>query len=174
MRNIFLDIGARNGISVKYFQKMNKDFETYSFECDRKNIQAIKSLGIKTNLIPAAAWSSDGVRRYYPGTTRNAGSMYGTKRTGGVKRNVFYDVKTVDIARFIKSNFKSEDYIIMKLNCEGAEYEIIPHLLNNGLIAWVDEWYVNWHWNKIGMKELDHNNVMKMIPGHKEWRPKWS
>jgi FkbM family methyltransferase len=171
MRKIFLDIGAGAGTSAEYFLKTHKGFEIYSFECDKRNIETIKQKGTKTNLITCAAWISDNIVRYYPGTTSGAGTLFKTKKTGGINKNKYYDVPAVDLARFIKSKFSRDDYIIVKLNCEGSEYELIPHLRQNNLVSWVNEWFVNWHYKKIGMSEDEHNMIVGLLPDYKTWRP---
>jgi FkbM family methyltransferase len=171
MRKIFLDIEAGEGTSVRYFQRLNKGFEIFSFEPDKRNIHTIQSRGLKTNLIPAAAWITDGEKRFYPGKEVISGTFYENKKTGGVNKDKFYMVKTVELAGFIRKNFIKEDYIVLKLNCEGAEYDLIPHLKTEGLIPWINTWYVDWHWKKIRMSEERHNEIMRMIPKHKPWRP---
>jgi len=172
MRNIFLDIGAGPGTSAEYFLRSHKDFEVYSFECDRRNIQSILKKKLKIHLVPCAAWKADGTKKYYPANTRGGGTLYKNKKTGGINRNKFYNVTVVDLARYIKVNFSDEDYIIAKMNCEGAEYVLIPHLEKNGLISWIDEWFVNWHYNKIGMSREEHDRIVKMIPKPLTWKPK--
>lgn len=151
MRKIFLDIGAYIGDSVDFFLRhhpLSEDFEIFSFECDKRNLSILKSKALPTKVIEAAAWSSGGVKHYYFGKD-DGGSLYPDKKTGGVHPRQYYPVRTIDLARFIKINFHSDDYIILKLNCEGAEYEIIPHLKNKGVLDWVNLLFVQWHYGKI-------------------------
>lgn len=169
MRKLFLDIGASQGQSAEYVKNHFEGFEIYSFECDLKNISIIQKKHI-TNLIPCAAWNSDGKAKYYPGTASGAGTLFENKKTGGVNKNKFYEVTTIDLAKFIIKNFKKEDYIIVKMNCEGSEYILIPHLKKQGLIPWINEWFVNWHWKKIGMSEENHKKIEKIVQS-KPWRP---
>jgi FkbM family methyltransferase len=174
MRKIFLDIGGWNGASVEFFLKYHpeaKEFEIYTFECDRKNIIILNNRHLPINLIKKAAWSSDGVVRFYPGGNmpQSGGTLYKEKTTGKVNPNRFYEVESIDLAKFIKNNFTKESYIICKMNCEGAEYELIPHLKKNNLIEWIDKWYVQWHYDKIKMNEEEHLSVVRMLPDYNEW-----
>jgi FkbM family methyltransferase len=174
MRKIFLDIGGWNGASAIFFRKYHpegKDFEIFTFECDRKNIQTIKSKNLPITLIEKGAWSYTGTKIfYYSGShTQAGGTMYPRKTTGGIKPSNNYVVGVIDIAQFIRANFYREDHIIMKLNAEGAEYEIIPHLKRNNLIDWINKWYVQWHWEKIKMSLKDHKKVEEMIPTSCDW-----
>ena len=42
-------------------------------------------------------------------------------------------------------NFDENDYIVVKLDIEGAEYEVIESMLNSGAINRVNELYIEWH-----------------------------
>lgn len=171
MRNIFIDIGGWDGSSSEFFIKNHpngKSFEVFIFECDKRNIDKIRKKNLGATLIEKAAWSSAGTQRYYYGKD-DGGSLYSAKKTGGLKPNVYYDVKTIDIADFLAELFSPEDNIIMKLNCEGAEYEIIRRLHQMGMLGWIKKWYVQWHWKKIGLSLEEHTEIANMIPGHYGW-----
>lgn len=170
-RKIFLDIGGWTGKSAEFFLANHpeaKQFKIFTFECDKRNIETIKSKKLPITLIEAAAWTYNGTVKYYYGND-DGGTMYPTKKTGNISPAKSYDVRAVDLAEFIRENFKSDDYIIMKLNCEGAEYELIPHLLAGDLIWWIDKWYVQWHWQKIGLSEANHTRVVNIIGESFEW-----
>ena len=169
--NVFIDIGAWDGTSAEFFLRTHpqaRSFNIYSFECDKRNIQTIIKKRLPVFLIEGAAWVKNGIAKYYYGND-DGGTLYKSKKTGNINPNNFYEVPCFDIAEFIKTKFIKTDNIIIKLNCEGAEYGIIPHLKKAGLIDWIDKWFVQWHYRKIGMTEADHNNVVKMIPGFCEW-----
>lgn len=171
MRKIFLDIGAYNGVSVEFFlanHPQAKEFEIFSFECDGRNIATLRSKKLPIELIEAAAWSRDGYIEYYHGKD-DGGTMYPNKTTGDISREKHYWVECVDLAAFIKSNFNKNDYIILKMNCEGAEYELIPHLKAKNLINWISKWYIQWHAEKIGISAKLHQVVQSMIPKYYEW-----
>ena len=82
MRKIFLDIGGWTGKSAEFFIKTHpqgSDFEIFTFECDRRNIETIKSKKLPITLIEKAAWSSNGKIKYYWGND-DGGTMYSTKK----------------------------------------------------------------------------------------------
>jgi FkbM family methyltransferase len=170
MRKIFIDIGGWTGVSAEFFLKNYpsvNEFEIFTFECDKRNIEIIQKKNLPITLIKKAAWSYNGnVRFYYSnGGTRAGGTMYVSKKTGHINNKNYYDVECIDIAEFIRS-FDENDYIIMKLNCEGAEYEIIPHLKNERLFHRIKKWYVQWHWDKIGISKKKHDQVAGMIKSY--------
>jgi FkbM family methyltransferase len=54
-------------------------------------------------------------------------------------------VKCFDFSSFIKDNFNKEDYIVVKLDIEGAEYEVMDKLISDNTIDYIDSIYVEWH-----------------------------
>lgn len=159
---VFIDIGGWTGISTEFFLRNHpcKDFKHFIFEPDYRHVQTLKKKGL--NVIPKAAWTYNGKVKYYFPTkgTLAGGSLYSTKKTGSINPANFYEADCIDIREFILN--LNADYIVVKLNCEGAEYDIIPHLKG----VKIDKWYVQWHWDKIGLSEAKHNEVSVMIKWH--------
>jgi hypothetical protein len=56
-----------------------------------------------------------------------------------------FKIKCFDFSSFIKDNFNKEDYIVVKLDIEGAEYEVMDKLISDGTIDYIDSIYVEWH-----------------------------
>ena len=162
---IFIDIGAHKGESCDMLLKHRPGFEVVCFEPDPRNQKIIKEKGYP--LMSGAAWMYDGKIKLYTGLPES-NSLYSTKTTGGIRKDKFIWVQCFDLAEFIRSNYTKQDHIIIKMNCEGAEYNLIPHLKDNGLLDWIDKWYVQWHWNKIGVSEREHNHISGMI-NSKPW-----
>lgn len=61
-----------------------------------------------------------------------------------------------------------QDYqkIILKLDVEGAEYEILDKLIERGLMARVSRLYAEWHWHKIGMSQERHEAIYNRVKEH--------
>ena len=59
----------------------------------------------------------------------------------------------IDLSHWIKQNFSQNDYIVLKMDIEGAEYEILDHLMNDKGIEFVDELKIEFH----------HGNEFKYI-----------
>lgn len=160
-----------DGRSVKFFREnhpQGDEFEVYGFECLPDNLSALS--GTDYTLIRAAAWTENGHIRFHPGKL-DGSSIYGTKKTGRVRPDRYIEVPCVDFAQFLSARFTKEDYLVVKMNIEGAEYGIIEHLHDLGMTDWIDKWYVCWHWHKIGMKKAEHDRVEAMIPAWYPWHP---
>jgi len=164
----FIDIGGWNGVSAEFFLKNHPQaskFEIFTFECDKRNIEIIKKKKLPITLIEKAAWIYNGKVKFHfaHAGTRAGGTMYPAKKTGHVTKD-FYEVECIDIAEFV-SQF-TDSYIIMKLNCEGAEYNIVSRLMETGLLPRINKWFVQWHWDKIGMRHDEHYRIASMIESY--------
>ena len=57
-----------------------------------------------------------------------------------------------------------EDYIILKLNIEGAEYMILEKMIRDGSIEYINELYCQFHHEKISsLSRRYHNKLIKKI-----------
>lgn len=54
-----------------------------------------------------------------------------------------------DLSTWLKNTFTKEDYVILKLDIEGAEYEVLNKLIEDGTIGLVKEFWGEWHDMKI-------------------------
>lgn len=171
MRRIFLDVGAAAGESVVFFREHHPEaeqFEIFCFEPHPDNIAFLKKIHDIT-LIKACVWVNNNDVEMRFGKLKS-GSVYADKSTGRLSSQV--TVPAIDIAEFIKENFTKDDEIWLKMNVEGAEYVVIPHLKEHNLLEWVDRMYVKWHVSKIpSVTREEHNIVEKMVPGcFNKWR----
>ena len=46
-------------------------------------------------------------------------------------------------------NFDKDDYIILKIDIEGAEYELLNHMLSNNCLEYINDLFVEFHLGKI-------------------------
>jgi FkbM family methyltransferase len=54
-------------------------------------------------------------------------------------------VNCIDFSNYLKKNFTKDDYVICKMDIEGAEYEVLGKLIDDGTINLIDEIYIEWH-----------------------------
>ena len=63
-------------------------------------------------------------------------------------------VPCIDFAHWIKNNCNAEDFIVCKLDIEGAEYQVLEHMHELGVLNWINYLYVEWHATMINDAEL--------------------
>ena len=54
-------------------------------------------------------------------------------------------VNCIDFSKYLKANINKDDYVICKMDIEGAEYEVLGKLIDEDTIDLIDEIYIEWH-----------------------------
>ena len=159
---IFIDCGAHCGESIlEAKRRFGNETKIYSFEANTNLAKGlIDYFKNDPNVIVEnkAAWIEDSFIEFYLSTFWSDGSsVYAEKGSGGVSNNISIKVPSIDLDAFINS-FDKDDYIILKLDIEGAEYEILNKLIETGTIHRVDELHGEFHENidKPEVKELEN------------------
>lgn len=168
MRKIFLDVGGFDGCSTQFFRKHHPnadEFEIFIFEPLPENIEKLKELEDVT-VIPSAVTCYNGKISLYTGMSES-GSVFQEKRTGGLNGKDFKKVNCIDFVDWFIENIEPEDYVIIKMNIEGSEYEIIQMMQDEYIIEWIDKWFVQWHYEKIKLHPGAHERIKAMIPPDK-------
>lgn len=176
MRKIFLDCGANNGCSIRKFKQIKKDHEEYemfSFEPNDVFEQEIIETG--TTLIKKAVWIEDGPVNFHVVTIDKYGKE--DRRTGASTLNdkksewnskAHREVSTVqvegiDFSNWVISNFSSDDTIILKMDIEGSEYEVLEKMITDGSIYYINELWIEFHWQKCGISKVEHDKINKIL-----------
>lgn len=55
------------------------------------------------------------------------------------------EVKCIDFSNYLKNTVKQDDYVICKMDIEGAEYDVLGKLIDDDTINLIDEIYIEWH-----------------------------
>lgn len=81
---------------------------------------------------------------------------------GGTLRENFKikkQIKCFDFSKYIKTNFQKNDYLICKLDIEGAEYAVLEKMIIDESISYIDKLFVEFHshffTNKSEMQEKE-------------------
>jgi hypothetical protein len=166
-RKIFLDCGANRGQSILQFVKnypYSKRYEIYSFECTKnKDIlnswhssadrvkQQVKSI----SLLEKAVWIEDNDDLIFYDSGNESSSIIKEKNCTGKTK-----VSSIDISKFIASNFSKDYEIILKIDIEGAEYSVLDKMLSDGTIDYINRIYGELHGPKCG---VSYSKDLEMI-----------
>ncbi len=173
MRKVFVDCGVREGDAIaaflgdtevgggEYYNRLlpRNDAHEFSFigfespdfkfkEDTRKRFERLP-FELKEQLV----WTFDGVVEFDTDGESYDCRLLEVSRTEDVEPwrhpNPLSQVKMlpcIDLAAFIRNNFEQEDYIILKLDIEGAEYDVLEQLIQTNTIGWLNELYAEYHW----------------------------
>jgi len=175
----YIDLGAYDGELLQEIISKFPSFDQYiAFEpipilCERFKKRFKKDQ--KVSIIQAAASTINKKnKKFYicyckeRGGCKGKGTEVGTgstllkvKGTGNIKKNVFINVETIDFSKYIVENFKRKDYIVLKIDIEGKEYDLLEHMIKNNSISYINKIYCEWHYHKI-KKHWDNYHKIKI------------
>lgn len=165
MKKIFIDLGFNKGQSVKFFYDLipdSSEYEIHAFEPDPSNFKSFENFN-DVNFYKKAAWIRNGVVKFYLGSESFASTINSSKITN-IKQDRFIETECLDICKFITDNFDKDDYIILKIDIEGAEYELLNHMLFNNCLEYINDLFVEFHLGKITNITSDqHNDLINKL-----------
>ncbi|CAM0145076.1 unnamed protein product [Urochloa decumbens] len=161
-RYVYVDVGARSyGSSIggwfrKHYPKQNHTFQVYAIEADPA-FHAEYSVKKGVTLLPYAAWVKNETLKFEingdPGKEDEAKAngrgmgrirpAVGNKMSGEVR-----SVPAFDFAEWLRQTVTEQDYVVMKMDVEGTEFELIPRMFDTGAICLVDELFLECHYNR--------------------------
>lgn len=154
MRKILLDCGAHLGESVDKFRSIIPDIADCAIFMFEPNPYLFKAITDNPKYdsclkIAAAVSNRNGTQRLW-GCTRDRASVGATLERSkadwdGISDTDCVDVTTIDLSDFIRKNFVVADHIVLKLDVEGAEYDVLERLLQCGMTQYIKKLYCEFH-----------------------------
>jgi len=158
MRKIFIDGGAHRGQSAEVF--MNRwpgaeEYEIYSFEAGTNvalwdELSKVMEKYPNMSMFQSALWiKNEDIVFYDEGNSSSSLIQAKLARSPGheVKKVV---IEAIDLGGWLDACFDDDDEIIVKLNVEGAEYEILEQMLDRDQLKKVNTLFVDLHGSKCG------------------------
>ncbi|KAG0043824.1 hypothetical protein BGZ83_011001 [Gryganskiella cystojenkinii] len=178
-RYVFIDLGANGADSLEAFlqhpdAKFHYDFprppwakredaEIFLFEANPVfNTKLIKAKekyayqGINVQLFPSTVVDvEDGIRTFYLDTVNDnvdfwGSSIYANHPDALKSNSTGTRLTSINLSRWLLQNFLPRDYVVIKMDIEGAEYEVVPHMCEMAAYTVVDEMFIEWHAGMIG------------------------
>jgi len=170
-RKIFVNLGAGSGSDIEGFINLsldNKQFEIFAFECNPNLIANLKTTYPSVNVMEFAAFDVGGPAKLYFGDLYINSSLHVEKCN--VYADKYVNVQTIDITKWLLDNFTKNDYIILTMDIEGAEFEVLERMFQLNAFNIIDEFYVEFHGRKISenAKLLEKKWVSYLIDKFKD------
>ncbi|XP_066298562.1 uncharacterized protein [Branchiostoma lanceolatum] len=198
-KKVFLDCGANVASSVQLFRETYPDGHNYvihSFELDER-LQpyfapysnhvlhcptAVSDKDGEMTAFSESAWSPDKGKNNGRDMQWGGGSLFVSEdekkdtETGGTRKLSYRKkVPTVDLSRWIQSNFAVEDEIVFKLDVEGAEYGILKKMLKEDTFRWIDKFYGEFHpWQPTGLSNREKSQLLDELTQKKITQLSWA
>jgi FkbM family methyltransferase len=132
---IFINIGGYDGeVCAKMLNPEFKFDRVICIEPMKNECELIKNKYVDSRLevYPFGLWNETCQKKLYSANGHSASIFRG--RVGGRSENdkALQLCDFIKASDFFKEHISKDDYVIVKINCEGAEYEIINDLLDTG------------------------------------------
>lgn len=153
---IVIDIGANIGISCLFFSKLSNVKKIYAYEPVKATFeQAVVNLELNKEISKVVELNNFGLGknnreeiflfdRNVKGNTGTRGAMstsFNSER--GIETKVQIKNVAEQIRIVVAANPSAK--IVLKMDCEGGEYEIFESLSESGMIAKIDYLMMEWH-----------------------------
>jgi len=167
MKRIFLDCGGNRGQSINFFKTTplySEDFIIYSFEPVPMFNEKYKN---REDIIffDKAVWIDNSDMDFY--ISRRASGVGSTlKKEKWSARPDFEHplrVKCMDFSKWVMENFTKEDYIILKMDIEGAEYDVLEKMIADDSIKYINKAFIEFHFQKMNMNKDRHFNLIEKL-----------
>ena len=164
-RYVYIDVGARSyGSSIvswfkKQYPKQNKTFDIYAIEADRSfHPEYASKKGV--TLLPYAAWirnetlsfeiNGDPDQKTEVKGKRGMGRILPTDSStiNSSKTRTVHEIQAFDFAEWLKNTISETDFVVMKMDIEGTEFDLLPKLIETGAICLIDELFLECHYNR--------------------------
>ncbi len=180
MKKVFVDIGAHVGEAFRHFSRiyMPDEYDFVLFEPNPDCYRVLcTQLGTRARLINKAVYTYDGFAPFYGNADAATDHVHAEDgfSVGCSLRKDHNDlhyvatqlrqVECVDILKVLEGLSKEYDEIVVKMDVEGAEYEILQRVKDSGLMNLVQKWYIEFHAQYTNSAELldQHKQVHAML-----------
>ena len=134
MKRVMIDIGACNGRTCKKY--LDDNFKVYAFEPLHHNVNQIEHHDNLT-VVRAAAGSYNGTTYLFLGPKNVHQNCYWGTSIYQDKTNVT-DTPSIEVSIVKLSDYWRDNIYwpvhLLRMNCEGAEYDILEDLMNAGIV----------------------------------------
>lgn len=185
-RLLYLDLGAnapRSSVRKFYSTYPNSSlFRIVAFEPSPRWVAAFAREMPTVELWPYAVGLSNGTALFDGGGSEAAkilsppakslandkktseGPKKPEKRENPKARRDSVVVKTIDFLAWLQKHVQPADYVVCKMDVEGAEFELVPALIASGAAPLIDELFIECHSEEIGRNGPHHyHECVKML-----------
>ncbi len=174
-RKLFIDGGGHDGCSALMFLLQNPEFDCVTFEPNQ--IFWHHYGGLPVTLIGKALYTYDGNVAFRIDPVDGDGSSLIEGKRIDATRQVpdaecpVENVPCVDLSRYVREASEKYSHIVLKLDVEGAEYEIFEKMMADGTLALVNKVYCEFHQKKMPISKERHTDILSRVQevaGHVE------
>lgn len=180
-RHIYIDCGANTGQVLRSYIEQNPNLECHIFEPQPELEEPLIALieqhkNTSITYYKKAVWTKDETLNFYLATeweqNHKGGSTLLDNHTNNLSK-VDYEhpvaVEAIDFEQWFRNQLQpsENDYIILKMDIEGAEYSVLSKLIESGSINFISELIVEFHHQMIdNISKAQHDDLINKLKRH--------
>jgi FkbM family methyltransferase len=149
LNKYFIDCGAHCGESIlRARREFGNDINIISFEpipYFAKELQKIYENDSKVVIYNKAIWTEDCIKKFNISKNHTDGSSL----LEYPDQELDIEVECINFSKWLEEKFSFLDYLIVKLDIEGAEYAVLNKLIEDKSINLINELHGEFHENRI-------------------------
>ncbi|GAG11449.1 unnamed protein product [marine sediment metagenome] len=168
MKKVYLDCGGYRGQTLDAFRKAYEDADEYEIHIFEPNTFISRKFFDGVVFHDVAVWTENCTNKMYVNRKKknaSGSSMFKGITSGKLRKDKPITVKCIDFCEWIRANFTEQDYIVLKMNIEGAEYPILKKMIKDGTIWHINVLYVSFHRKEIKLDKKVHDKLVKQLKG---------
>ena len=171
----FIDLGFYVGWATTKILEEDMEYICYAFDPNKtlfdNSRYAIKEqisdvldkFGNRIIFSDKAAWIDDCELDFVIGARDAQGStLLVNDKKGNISTNII-KCQCFDFSKWVINTFNKSDYINLKIDIEGAEYKILPKMIAEGSIDYINKIEIEFH-----IRKMKSEIQKKLVPLHKE------
>lgn len=151
---ILIDCGASDGAAIPDLTKQFGPFDKiFAIEANPSCVEALRNKNINNiEILNAAVSTVADYIKLYLGDNFTESSILLSKTTGNLNTDRYVDVESIDFNDWLTMNISMEDTVICKMDIEGAEFDVLEHIISRGGINLINIILIEWHANRFPNK----------------------
>ncbi len=169
-RSVYLDFGANAGDTIADYRASAAPDLCWGFEPNPQLAAALRTkfAGQPVQIIEKAVWTADGTMPLYLGHPLSSTLLEGKVALEyfpqyAITYDQSVEVGTIDTARWLREHVRAEDFVSVKMDIEGAEYDVLRHLLDDGAIDLIDELRCEFHAARFPGLADRHDQILREV-----------
>jgi len=164
-RKIFLDVGAFNGETIRIALNPIYSFDyIHGFEPSPNRFSRLRKIKSSRVYVHNFGLSNKTYKTTLFGVNTIGASVYSEKRFKGLNdKKITCEISLNRASLWISENTELDDQIYLKLNCEGAEVDILQDLIDTKIIYRVKSIYVDFDIRKVKNQEYRQDLLEKQL-----------
>lgn len=170
--NLYVDLGCYDGDTVEEFRNWRRiafpDKEEWDIDAFDPNPafkpEWDKKVDDRTMFTQAAAWTEDGFAQFAIDESQPLGSTLMESKIKVWDSGKKIEVTTFDFSKYVKTMRDIYDFIVVKMDIEGAEFPLLEKMVREGTVAMCDWLMIEFHPNKVrAYTTEDKNRLLEVL-----------